>query len=208
MQQSKQADSKRLYQTESRSLLRERERVLAIGKPTRRFVGDELHLGSKGEREIRDLVAGGEVHQNRDLEIGDEVDEEIFELVLFRAIERELAEDDAPDIVQQSRRAKVEEPLVGDGHRIAGLFEEKNGVPRIDLVRSANRLLHQGKISAGKPTDSPARPHSTRDFASELGFGARRSKRSQKRVCRGIGPAREEIVERWPVKDAQLRSAH
>ena len=102
----------------------------------------------------------------------------------------------------------MQEPLVGDGHRIASLFQEENRIPGIDLVRSADGLLHQGEISAGESTDSLAPPHRTRDFASEPSFGSGCGECRQKRANRGIAQAWEKIVKRRTVEDAQLRSAH
>jgi len=50
-------------------------------------------------------VTRGKIHQDWDVEVGDEVEQKILELVLFGSIERQLTEDNAGDLLEQSRGA-------------------------------------------------------------------------------------------------------
>jgi hypothetical protein len=59
------------------------EGILAVHEPTRRLVDDELHLRADGQRQIRHLVTGREIGENRHVEVGEQVEQEILELVLF-----------------------------------------------------------------------------------------------------------------------------
>ena len=45
-------------------------------------------------------MAGGKIHEHGHVEVGDEIEHEILELVFLGTIERELTEDDAPDLRQ------------------------------------------------------------------------------------------------------------
>ena len=53
---------------------------------------------SDRQREVRHFVPCGKIHQNGNLQVGDEIKQEIFELVLFGPIEREVSEYDAAHV--------------------------------------------------------------------------------------------------------------
>ena len=67
-----------------------------------------------------------------------------------------MAENDPAHVPEQTSSAEVEQPLIGDGHRIARLLEEENRILCVDLVRCADALLYEGKISTCEATDCSA----------------------------------------------------
>src|SRR5688500_12805689 len=102
-------------------------------------------------------MPGWEVHENRNLQIRHEVEQKILEFVLFRAVQRELAEHDSAHLAQQSRGAEMEQPLVDDRHRIPGLLEKEDGVAGVDLVWGSDGLLHQREIAASQTAEGDTR---------------------------------------------------
>ena len=124
------------------------------------------------------------------------------------AIDRQLADDHAAHGAQQSRRAQMHEPLVEHAHRIARLLEKENRVARVHLVRCADRLLHEREIAADEPSRRPPRAHDARDPAPDARGGPRSGERREQRRHRRVARARDEIVDRRPVKGAKSRSAH
>src|SRR6185295_13027268 len=68
--------------------LRARESFLLVGQPARHLVGDNFHLGAERKRKVRHLVARRKIHQDRHVEIGQEIEQEVLELVFLRAVER------------------------------------------------------------------------------------------------------------------------
>src|ERR1700693_1550031 len=116
-----------------------RQCVFTVGEPASNIIRHELHLCSERQREIWYLMTRREVHQNRNVEIGYEVEEEILELIFLGPVQRELTKHDSAHVAQQPGSAQMQQTLVGDGHRIVYLFEEENRVASVDLVRSADR---------------------------------------------------------------------
>src|SRR5215510_2136484 len=94
----------------------------------------------------------GKVHQDRHVEIGDEIEKKFLELIFLRSVEGQLTEHDARDPLEQARGAQVDESLVDDGHRIARLLDEQDGAIHLDLIWGADRLLDERKISANEST--------------------------------------------------------
>jgi hypothetical protein len=76
------------------------QRIFAIRNPTALFFHDQFDFRTKRDRQIGILVAGGKVHEHWNVEIGDEIEQEVLELILLRAIERKLAEDDPRDFLE------------------------------------------------------------------------------------------------------------
>src|SRR5437868_15099302 len=106
------------------------------------------------------------VHEHGYVEIGNQVEQEVLELVLLRAIERELAEDDAGDFLEESGGAQMHQAFIDDGHRIARLLDEENGAVDVDLVQGADRLLHERQIAADESACGATRDNAARQLAS------------------------------------------
>ena len=68
-----------------------------VGEPAGVVLDDELDVGAEWKRQVRDFVAGGEIHQDGDVQVGHEVEQEILELIFLGAVDRQLAEDDPAD---------------------------------------------------------------------------------------------------------------
>lgn len=151
-----------------------------VGKPARYIARHELHFCPERKGEIGHLVSSREIHENRDFEIRYQVQEEILKFVFFGPIEGELTEYDAADVAQQASSSEMQESFVGDRHGVARFFEKENGVAGIDLVWSADGLLHQREISPCESTNRPAGPHRTRNLPAESGAGVGRGQRVEK----------------------------
>ena len=188
--------------------VRRSERVLAIHDPAALIFDDELHLGSEWNREIRILVARGEIHQHGNVDIGNEVEKEILELVFLRAIERELTEDDSRHFLEESGGAEVHESFIDDRHRVARLFDEENCSLHVDLVRRADRLLHEREIPADEPSGRASRLDGARQLASDRLEWTGCRERGDERRRRGIAQTRNQIVDRGAVKAPQVRAPH
>jgi hypothetical protein len=48
-------------------------------------------------------------------------------------------------------RSQLHEALVDEGHRIAHFLEKQDRVGGVDLVRRADRLLHEREVAADEP---------------------------------------------------------
>ena len=81
----------------------EGERIFVVLDPPGLLLHDQLDLGPQRQREIRDLMAGGEIHEDGHVEVGNQIQHEVLELVLFRAIEREVPKYDTSDARKQAR---------------------------------------------------------------------------------------------------------
>src|ERR1700737_498537 len=147
------------------------ERIFSIGEPASNIVRHDLHLGTERQREIGYLMTGREIHQDRNVEIRPQVEEEVLELIFLGPIQREVTEHNSAHMAQKSGGAKMQQTLVGDRHRIVYLFEEENRVARVDLVRSANRLLHERQIPACQSSHGSSWPYRAGDVATERGVG-------------------------------------
>src|SRR5918999_5723881 len=88
------------------------EGVLAVDQPAGRLVDNQLYLRADRQRQIRDLVAGREIHQDRDVQVREEVEQEVLELVLLGPVECQLAEYNSAHMAQQAGGAEVHESLV------------------------------------------------------------------------------------------------
>src|SRR4051812_47115942 len=99
-------------------------------------------------------MAGRKVHEDRHVEIRDEIEDEILELVFLGPVERQLPEDDATNLWQQPGCSEVHETLVHDRHRVTRLLEKENRVTHVDLVRRADRLLNEREVAADEAASS------------------------------------------------------
>src|SRR5579864_4529573 len=60
--------------------------VFTADQPAGLLLGHELDLGTQREREVGDFVAGREIGEDGDIEIGQQVSQEILEFVLFGTV--------------------------------------------------------------------------------------------------------------------------
>jgi hypothetical protein len=58
-------------------------------------------------------MTGREIHENRNVEIGQQVEKKILELIFLGPVEREVTEDDSTDLIEQAGGSKVNESLIG-----------------------------------------------------------------------------------------------
>src|SRR5687768_2402333 len=57
------------------------ERVLAVDEPPGGLVDDELHLGAERQGEVRYFVPGREIHEDRHVEVRQQIEQEVLELI-------------------------------------------------------------------------------------------------------------------------------
>src|SRR5438045_9188946 len=102
----------------------------------------------------------------------------------------------------------MHEALVGDGHWIVRLLEEKNRAARVDLVRRADCLLNHRQVSARETTSRSSRPYCARDVATKSGGWSRCRDRGEEGAGRRIAGNRNQIVDCRPVKHAKICLSH
>src|SRR5205823_8794338 len=78
-----------LDQAETWAFVCHRKRVFGVSKPPSRFAGDQLDFRAEWKRKVRGFVSGWEIHQDRAVEVGQQVKQEILELVFLAPINRE-----------------------------------------------------------------------------------------------------------------------
>src|ERR1700738_325089 len=122
------------------------ERIFSIGEPASNIVRHDLHLGTERQREIGYLMTGREIHQDRNVEIRHQVEEEVLELIFLGPLQREVNEHNSAHVAQKSGGAKMQQTLVGDRTRIVYLFEGENRVARVNLVCRRLRVLNKGRV--------------------------------------------------------------
>ena len=148
-------------------------------------------------------MAGGKVHEHGNPQVRHQVEEEVLEVLLLGSVERQLAKDDAGEVVHQPRGAEVDQPLVDDGHRVARLFDEEDRSRRVHLVVGADRLLHEREIAADQPAGGLSGQHGAREVLAELRRGPGDRQRADERSEGRIAHARREIVDGRAVERAQ-----
>src|SRR5215218_6807423 len=102
----------------------------------------------------------------------------------------------------------MDETLVHVRHRVARLLEEEDRVARVDLVRGADALLDEREVAADEAPRRAPRAYRACDLTPELGARARRAEGGQERRHRRVAAARDEVVHRGPVEDAEPRATH
>src|SRR5580700_4799986 len=60
-----------------------RQRVFAVHQPPGLFLGHQFYFGTEGQRQVGDFVPRRKVRQNRYIEIGEQVCQEVLELILL-----------------------------------------------------------------------------------------------------------------------------
>jgi hypothetical protein len=102
----------------------------------------------------------------------------------------------------------MDEPFIDDRHRISCLLDEENRAVHVDLVRRADRLLHERQVSSDDAPDGASRHDAARQLASEPTRRTWGREGGEKRRHRWIATARNQIVDGRSVKAAEVRAPH